>query len=77
MNGTGYREQIIYVADRPGHDFRYAIDASKIKKELNWMPEESIESGIEKTIKWYLNNMDWVEAVTKNNYNLKRLGITE
>ena len=76
-NGTGYREQIIYVADRPGHDYRYAIDASKIKKELNWMPEESIESGIEKTIKWYLNNMTWVEAVTKNNYNLERLGVTE
>jgi len=76
-NGTGYRKQITYVADRPGHDYRYAIDASKIKKELNWMPEESIESGIEKTIKWYLNNMTWVEAVTKNNYNLGRLGVTE
>lgn len=77
VNGTGYREQITYVADRPGHDYRYAIDASKIKKELNWIPEESIESGIEKTIKWYLNNMTWVEAVTKNNYNIERLGVTE
>ena len=76
-NGTGYREQITYEADRPGHDFRYAIDASKITNELTWHPEETIESGIKKTIKWYLNNMTWVEAVTKNNHNLERLGITE
>ena len=76
-NSTGYREQSTYVPDRPGHDYRYAIDASKIKKELNWIPEESIESGIEKTIKWYLNNMNWVEAVTENTYNLERLGIVK
>ena len=75
-NKIGYRDQITFVTDRLGHDFRYAKDASKIKKELNWMPEESIESGIEKTIKWYLNNMTWVEAVTENNYNLERLGIS-
>ncbi|KPP97759.1 MAG: dTDP-glucose 4,6-dehydratase [Bacteroidetes bacterium HLUCCA01] len=69
-----YREQITFVTDRPGHDFRYAIDASKIEKELGWTPEETFETGIKATVEWYLNNMDWVEAVTGNNYNLERLG---
>jgi len=69
-----YRDQISFVTDRPGHDFRYAIDASKIEKELGWTPLETFESGIEKTIQWYLNNMDWIEAVTDKNYNLERLG---
>jgi len=69
-----YRELITFVTDRPGHDFRYAIDASKIEKELDWTPEETFETGIKKTIQWYLDNMDWVEAVTGNNYNLERLG---
>ena len=53
-----YREQITFVTDRPGHDFRYAIDASKIESELGWKAEENFESGIKKTIKWYLNNND-------------------
>ena len=71
---ANYRDQISFVTDRPGHDFRYAIDASKIEKELGWIPDESFESGIKKTIQWYLDNMDWVEAVTDKNYNLERLG---
>lgn len=62
-----YKEQISFVTDRPGHDFRYAIDASKIEKELGWPPEETFASGIKKTIQWYLDNMDWVEAVTDKN----------
>ncbi|MEP1305324.1 MAG: dTDP-glucose 4,6-dehydratase [Balneola sp.] len=70
-----YKEQISFVTDRPGHDFRYAIDASKIDRELDWTPEETFETGIENTIKWYLENMEWVEAVTDKNYNLERLGI--
>ena len=53
------REQIIFVEDRPGHDFRYAIDASKIEKELNWRPKESFKTGIQKTISWYLKNKNW------------------
>src|SRR5699024_7795806 len=53
-----YREQITYVTDRPGHDFRYAIDASKIETELNWKAAEGFESGIKKTIVWYLDNRD-------------------
>ena len=70
-----YRDQITFVTDRLGHDFRYAIDASKIEKELGWTPEETFETGIKATIKWYLDNMNWVEAVTENNYSLERLGI--
>ncbi len=72
---TKYREQISFVTDRPGHDFRYAIDASKIERELGWKPKETFESGIKATVKWYLKNMEWVEAVTEENYNLERLGI--
>lgn len=71
---TKYRKQISFVTDRPGHDFRYAIDASKIERELGWAPEETFDSGIKKTIQWYLDNMDWTEAVTDKNYDLERLG---
>ncbi|MEX0609598.1 MAG: dTDP-glucose 4,6-dehydratase [Balneolaceae bacterium] len=69
-----YRSQITFVTDRPGHDFRYAIDASKIEHELGWTPEETFDSGIKKTVQWYLDNIDWCEAVTANNYDLERLG---
>ena len=69
-----FREQITFVTDRPGHDLRYAIDASKIERELGWKPEETFETGIQKTIQWYLENVAWCETVTKNNYDLKRLG---
>lgn len=72
-NGN-YEGQISFVSDRPGHDFRYAIDASKIEAELGWKPEETFETGIKKTVQWYLNNIDWCEAVTENNYELERLG---
>jgi len=63
-----YREQITYVADRPGHDRRYAIDATKIAAELGWKPEESFETGIRKTVKWYLNSQDWVSNVKSGAY---------
>lgn len=69
-----YSTQITFVSDRPGHDFRYAIDASKIERELGWVPQETFGTGIKRTIQWYLENMDWVEAVTDKNYNLERLG---
>lgn len=72
---TSYKEQITFVADRPGHDQRYAIDADKIKNDLGWIPEESFESGIRKTVEWYLNNNDWCEAVTKNKYDRQRIGL--
>ena len=63
-DGRGYAEQITYVTDRPGHDRRYAIDARKIERELGWRPAESFESGIRKTIAWYLEHPDWVRGVT-------------
>jgi len=74
-NSGDYKDQITFVDDRPGHDFRYAIDASKIERELGWKPKETFETGIRKTVQWYIENIDWCEAVTKNNYNLERLGI--
>ncbi len=74
-DGESYKEQITFVKDRPGHDQRYAIDASKIGNQLGWTPKETFESGIRKTIQWYLGHIDWCEAVTENNYDLKRLGM--
>jgi dTDP-glucose 4,6-dehydratase len=73
-NGQSYQGQIAFVKDRPGHDWRYAIDATRIQQKLGWTPLETFESGIKKTIQWYLNNIGWCEAVTKNNYHLERLG---
>jgi len=62
-----YKQLIKHISDRPGHDRRYAIDSNKIKKELGWVPKESFESGIHKTVYWYLNNLDWCEHVVKAN----------
>jgi dTDP-glucose 4,6-dehydratase len=66
--GASYRDQITYVADRPGHDRRYAIDARKIELELGWKPAETFESGIRKTVKWYLDRQDWVRDVQSGDY---------
>ncbi len=71
-----YRELITNVKDRPGHDRRYAIDASKIQKELGWVPEETFETGIRKTIQWYLDNLDWCKRVQDGSYQRERLGVT-
>ncbi|MEM6049406.1 dTDP-glucose 4,6-dehydratase [Erwinia sp. P7711] len=70
-----YREQITYVTDRPGHDRRYAIDADKISRELGWKPVETFESGIRKTVQWYLNNTQWISNVQSGNYKRERLGL--
>ena len=67
-DGKTYAEQITFVKDRPGHDRRYAIDASKIKLELGWCPAETFDSGIKKTVQWYLNNSAWVEGVVSGSY---------
>jgi dTDP-glucose 4,6-dehydratase len=67
-DGKPYKEQIIYVRDRPGHDRRYAIDASKIEHELGWRPAETFETGIRKTVQWYLDNQAWVANVTSGTY---------
>jgi dTDP-glucose 4,6-dehydratase len=67
-DGKSYKEQITYVTDRPGHDRRYAIDASKISNELGWKPAETFETGIRKTVQWYLDNPDWVRNVSSGAY---------
>jgi dTDP-glucose 4,6-dehydratase len=67
-DGGSYAEQITYVTDRPGHDRRYAIDATKISNELGWKPAETFETGIRKTVQWYLDNPDWVRNVTSGAY---------
>ncbi len=67
-DGSSYRNQITFVADRPGHDARYAIDARKIERELGWRPTETFESGIRKTVQWYLDNTDWVVRIQNGSY---------
>ena len=69
-----YRDLITFVKDRPGHDVRYAIDATKIERELDWVPEESFETGIRKTVEWYLNNESWWARVLSGEYQLERIG---
>ena len=77
-DGKSYREQITFVADRPGHDLRYAIDAAKIGRELGWKPQETFESGIRKTVQWYLDNKDgWCRRVLDGSYQMERLGLGE
>ena len=67
-DGLKYESQITFVKDRPGHDRRYAIDATKLEKELGWKPQETFETGIRKTVEWYLNNQDWVDHVVSGEY---------
>jgi len=69
LDGDSYKSLIKYVKDRPGHDKRYAIDATKIEKNLNWKATETFETGIQKTIQWYLNHQDWVANVTNRDYH--------
>jgi len=69
-----YEDLITFVKDRPGHDVRYAIDASKIERELGWKPEETFETGLRKTVAWYLNNREWWQRVLNGEYQLSRLG---
>lgn len=76
-NGQPYESLITFVKDRPGHDLRYAIDASKIANELNWTPTETFDSGIRKTVEWYLNNRDWCSRVQDGSYQCERLGAGE
>ncbi len=72
---TPYADQITYVTDRPGHDRRYAIDATKMSNELNWKPEETFETGLRKTIEWYLTNQIWCQHIQDGSYQRVRLGI--
>ncbi|MBA0169295.1 dTDP-glucose 4,6-dehydratase [Pectobacterium sp. CFBP8739] len=72
-----YRDLITYVKDRPGHDMRYAIDAGKIERELGWCPEETFETGMRKTVSWYLNNEKWWRSVQDGSYAGERLGLND
>ncbi len=74
LNGERYESLITFVNDRPGHDLRYAIDASKIERELGWKPQESFETGIRKTVQWYLDNLTWCHRVQDGSYQRERLG---
>lgn len=74
-NAQPYENLITFVKDRPGHDLRYAIDATKIAKELGWVPEETFETGIRKTVEWYLNNLEWCRRVQDGSYQRERLGV--
>ena len=75
-SGKSYKQLISFVKDRPGHDFRYAINTTKIKKDLNWEPKETFDSGLIKTIKWYLENENWWKKTQKNIYKQERLGVS-
>lgn len=74
LEGKTYASLITFVNDRPGHDLRYAIDASKIERELGWKPQESFETGIRKTVQWYLKNLEWCQRVQDGSYQRERLG---
>ena len=74
---TPYANLISFVKDRPGHDKRYAIDASKIKHELGWQPEHSFETGMRKTVQWYLDNTSWWQNILNGQYQLQRLGVIQ
>ena len=74
-NNTPYASLITFVKDRPGHDLRYAIDASKIKNDLGWTPQETFKTGIRKTVEWYLNNLEWCHRVQDGSYQRERLGV--
>ena len=73
--GGKYEDLITYVIDRPGHDFRYAVDTAIIRDELGWQPKENFITGIEKTIRWYLNNESWWKPIQDNTYQQERLGV--
>jgi dTDP-glucose 4,6-dehydratase len=75
--GAPHERLITYVADRPGHDFRYAIDASKIRRELGWQPSVTLDEGLRRTVRWYLDNRDWWQAIQARGHKLERLGLKQ
>ncbi len=77
QDGKSYREQIVFVKDRPGHDRRYAIDSTKLQTTLGWKPQETFATGLRKTVEWYLANREWCQRVTDGSYRRERLGLAE
>lgn len=77
QGGGSYADQITFVRDRPGHDFRYAIDSTKISRELGWAPRETFETGMAKTVRWYLDNPTWWQPILDGTYRGERLGVAE
>ncbi len=75
--GGPHEQLITYVTDRPGHDFRYAIDASKIRDELGWTPSVTLDEGLRRTVRWYLDNRDWWQAIQARGHKLERLGLKQ
>jgi dTDP-glucose 4,6-dehydratase len=74
---TPHAEKIKFVADRPGHDFRYSIDASKLREELGWSARTPVEAGLEDTVRWYVENWDWVERIRERGFHSERLGLVK
>lgn len=74
---TPHAEKITFVTDRPGHDFRYSIDASKLRDELGWSPKMALEAGLEDTVRWYVENADWVEGIRERGFHSERLGLVK
>ena len=74
-NIKSYKKLITFVKDRPGHDFRYAIDSSKIETQLKFFPSENLDSGLRKTVNWYLKNIDWIDSIRLNKHKQERLGV--
>ena len=76
-NGAPREQLIEFVTDRPGHDFRYAMDISKIRRELGWKPAADFAGGIRQTVRWYMENEAWWQAILDGSYRLERLGVAE
>jgi dTDP-glucose 4,6-dehydratase len=74
---TPHADKITFVADRPGHDFRYSIDASKLKRELGWEPRTSLETGMGDTVRWYVENPGWVDGIRQRGFQSERLGLVK
>jgi dTDP-glucose 4,6-dehydratase len=74
---TAHADKIAFVTDRPGHDFRYSIDASKLERELGWAPTRPLEVGMEETVRWYVDNGDWIEGIRQRGFQSERLGLVK
>ena len=77
MDGASYASQIVFVQDRPGHDLRYAIDATKLETELGWRPTHTMANSLRETVRWYLTNREWWERILSGAYRAQRLGLQE